>query len=362
MKDQRIESLLEYALKARIGSGIAASYGKIDDLKNGCSPHEFYLGTHSHLVGSEKVNRNSVFDLASLTKILLTTLLAMIEVEHERIDLDDSLEERLPEYVKKNPGARTITVRHLLTHGSGLPAWRPFYESLRARFGESLRTLHPAVRKAYFDACLDEVPIERGVGEKLVYSDLGFLLLERVLSDDVLESSKNLFNKIPGLQLKGIRVPSVKGEGREFVATEICPWRGLLQGEVHDDNAWSRGGVSGHAGLFGRLIDIQLWVESLFKERWVSLKTLKKFSETVSDSGGSVRAHGFDVPSREGLGSTGAFFSMNSIGHLGFTGTSLWMDLDSGDYAILLTNRVHPLRTDERIRKLRLAFHEEVRR
>ena len=362
MKQKRIESLLQYALQSRIGSGIAASYGKIDDLKNGCSSNEIYLGCHSHQSGSEKVNRNSIFDLASLTKILLTTLFTMIEVEQGRFSLDDRLAFILPDYVKKIGAASNVSLRHLLTHSSGLPAWKPFYEKLRQHFGNSLQFVHPKVRKYYFDTCVDEVDLERTIGEKIVYSDLGFLLLERILSDDLPSDARTIFSKVPGLQLGGIGFPLAQDTRSDYVATEDCPWRGLLQGAIHDDNAYSRGVLSGHAGLFGRLTDVQLWVESLFKERWVTVNTLKNFVEPVSDSMGAVRAHGFDLPSRDGAGSTGSFFSMNSIGHLGFTGTSLWMDLDSGDYAILLTNRVHPSRTDERIRKLRLAFHEEVRK
>jgi len=361
MKEKRVEALLQFALDARIGSGIAASFGRIDDIKNGVSPREFYLGRHSHESGSERVNRNSVFDLASLTKILLTTVFAMIEVERGGDSLDDRLETLLPEYVRQNEAARNITLRHLLAHQSGLPAWRPFYEKMRERFGDSLRFIRPEFRKTYFDSCMDEVRLERGIGEKIVYSDLGFLLIERILSDDFLKDSKEIFNRVPGLKLTGMEVPAEQGQGAQFVATEECPWRGRLQGAIHDDNAYSRGGISGHAGLFGRLTDVQLWVESLFQGRWVSHQTLRMFAEPVSDSQGGVRALGFDVPSRDGSGSTGKAFSMNSIGHLGFTGTSVWMDLDSGDYAILLTNRVHPSRTDDRIRKLRLAFHEEVR-
>jgi CubicO group peptidase (beta-lactamase class C family) len=143
--------------------------------------------------------------------------------------------------------------------------------------------------------------------------------------------------------------------------TENCPWRGLLQGEVHDDNAWSRGGVAGHAGLFGRLQDVQHWIEALFSGLWVSRSTLRRFADVHVDSSGARRAHGFDVPSIDGSGSTGLSFSMNSIGHLGFTGTSVWMDLDSGDFAVLLSNRVHPKRTDDRIRAVRREFHRIIR-
>ncbi|NDG84551.1 MAG: class C beta-lactamase-related serine hydrolase [Proteobacteria bacterium] len=355
MKIQKVTELLEAALRARIGSGIAASYGKIDELRNGVSPNEIYLGRHSHEPGSGLVHRNSFFDLASLTKILLTTLLAMDRVESGAVRLDSCLADLLPEYVRTNPAAGRITIRHLLTHTSGLPAWRPFYERLREKFGDGMDRLPPKVRRAYFDSLVDEVPLECGAGERVIYSDVGFLLLERALTRDLRGDAKRLFGAVPGLQLGD-------GADRQAVATELCPWRGLLAGTVHDDNAWSRGGLSGHAGLFGRLQDLQLWIEALFSGKWVSMRTLRMFTQTISDSSGAFRALGFDVPARDGSGSTGYCFSQDSIGHLGFTGTSLWLDLDSGDYAILLTNRVHPSRADDRIRKLRRAFHEEVRR
>lgn len=370
MKSRRVQALLENALRARIGSGIAASWGKIDGIRSGVSPNEIHLGRHSHEPGSGLVHRNSFFDLASLTKILLTTLLAMERVERGALRLDSRLADLLPDYVRKNPAAGAVTVHHLLTHTSGLPAWRPLYERLREKFGDDLDRVPVPTRRAFFDSLVDEVPLECATGERVIYSDLGFLLLERVLTRDLPGDAKRLYGRVPGLQLGDpgagdMQVGSLHRGGpaeRQAVATELCPWRGLLRGRVHDDNAWSRGVLSGHAGLFGRLQDLQLWVEALFSEKWVSMRTLRQFTRTVADSRGSVRAPGFDVPARDGSGSTGASFSMSSIGHLGFTGTSLWLDLDSGDYAILLTNRVHPSRADDRIRKLRREYHEEVRR
>jgi len=127
----------------------------------------------------------------------------------------------------------------------------------------------------------------------------------------------------------------------------------LLQGEVHDDNAWSRGGVAGHAGVFGSLDDVIRWMNALVSGKLVSFKTLREFSIPFMDSSGVRRGLGFDFSSHPAHSSA-------TIGHLGFTGTSLWMDLDRGRFAILLTNRVHPSREDTRIRDLRQAFHQTV--
>jgi CubicO group peptidase (beta-lactamase class C family) len=120
------------------------------------------------------------------------------------------------------------------------------------------------------------------------------------------------------------------------------------------------GGVAGHAGVFGSINDVIAWVRALVEGKIAGFATLRKFSESQSDSFGARRALGFDVPAVDGTGSTGFVFPSSSIGHLGFVGTSLWIDLDQGRFAILLTNRVHPSREDIRIRDLRRAFHQAL--
>jgi CubicO group peptidase (beta-lactamase class C family) len=149
--------------------------------------------------------------------------------------------------------------------------------------------------------------------------------------------------------------------GEKIAATEICPWRGMLVGQVHDDNAWSRGGVAGHSGAFGRLRDVKTWLKQIFSGDFIGRNTLEKFTQEAVSIDGTRRTLGFDMPSMDGSGSTGFSFSRNTVGHLGFTGTSLWVDLETADYAILLTNRVHPSRDDLRIRWVRREFHKLVR-
>ena len=319
---------------------MAVSFGRIGAGKK----VRHFLGAHSRFSDALPVGEESTFDLASLTKILATTLLCMKKVETGELLLDSRLEE-------------------LLTHRSGLPAWKPFYEAMRTRFGERLGIIPREDRIKHFNSLLDSVamesPQQRG---HVVYSDLGFLHLERLISANFEKDLMGLYGRVPGLRLhyreaSGLLVP----DQSRYVMTELCPWRGPLQGEVHDDNTWSRGGMAGHAGLFGRLRDLELWVDAIFQEKFVSLKTLREFSRVVTDSSGNRRALGFDVPALDGSGSTGFVFSPSTIGHLGFTGTSLWMDLDQGLFAILLTNRVHPGRTDDRIRLVRREFHEAVR-
>lgn len=292
---------------------------------------------------------NTRFDLASLTKILATTSLFMDFVEHHEVDLDQHY-----------PG-RPFTFRQLLTHTSGLPAWRPFYETMIQTFGpaEVLKTISISDRKKKFYSLVRQVPLEHRSGEKVVYSDLGFLYLS-----EYVESLKpdyyfcdwvkeRVWSRIEGC---GLLFRPAQKEG--IAATELCPWRGELQGEVHDDNCWSMGGVAGHAGVFGSLRDVLLWTRALVSGQLFSSETIKLFSQISEDSFGVRRAIGFDVPPFDGSGSTATVFSVNgTLGHLGFTGTSLWIDFEKRRFAILLTNRVHPSREDQRIRDLRRNFH-----
>lgn len=355
---RRIREGMERAISAGIGSGMAASFGRIDDLLAGREPLEIYAGRTSLVPGSDEVGPRTVFDCASLTKILATTLLAMKRFEEGLFGLDS-----------KPFAGLEVTPRQLLLHASGLPAWKPFYEALIREFGTGLQSVPPALRAELFFRELEAVGPEADPGLKIVYSDLGFLRLGRFLSQDLWRDCADLWFRVPGLGLhfRPVIRPALeermlaRERGESVAMTELCPWRGLLSGQVHDDNAYSLGGVAGHAGVFGSLPDLHRWIRGLFSGAFVSMKTLREFSTPWSDGQGGVRALGFDCPSSDGSGSTGRAFSSRSIGHLGFTGTSLWMDLLTGSYAILLTNRVHPDRNDVRIREFRRDFHEELR-
>lgn len=363
-----VQKLLEEAVDLRIGSGMAASFGKLSDLEKNTT-HDFYVGKTSHLASADPIQSETYFDLASLTKIIATTTLAMVKRERGLLDLDARLETLLPAECKQNPSLAPITVRSLLSHTSGLPAWKPFYEALKMIIGENLPWASLESRKHKFDSLLYKVPRENQVGEKVVYSDLGFLILERVLSPHFQKEVETIWSRIPNSKLHYRPVTCdaeteryrVKQQHLSFAMTELCPWRGLIQAQVHDDNAWSRGGVAGHSGVFGRLSDVKGWTQAVFSLAIVNQTTLHEFTREVSTPDLARRTLGFDLPALDGSGSTGFSFSKNSVGHLGFTGTSLWVDLDRGDYAILLTNRVHPDRNDVRIRALRREFHQRVR-
>jgi len=352
---KKVHEVLDQALHLKIGSGIAAAWG---DLSKGNTAHVYYGGKESHAPNALAIDPHTQFDLASLTKVVATTSLYMRWVDQKKIDLNQAF-----------PGHHhDFNFVQLLTHSSGLPAWKPFYESMHTRFGGAYELAKVSIekKKKYFYELLFSAvsePLQQKPGAKIVYSDLGFLLLSHFAEivshknfDQVVQTDvwNRIFPKGEGFRFRPIQHRSMTPG---IAATELCPWRGLLQGEVHDDNTWSMGGVAGHAGVFGTLTDVLKWMHALVEGKIASFSTLRQFSQSVYDSHGNRRALGFDQPSEDGSGSTANVFSGNSIGHLGFTGTSFWFDLDRGRYAILLTNRVHPSRDDNRIRDLRRLFH-----
>ena len=300
------------------------------------------------------------FDLASLTKPLVTTAGIMELVKTYGFDIDQNVHCLLPGF-KKNG----VTARRLLTHTSGLPPWRPYYIELSK--------MDWAKRKDALTQRLFDEPLVQKPGEVVLYSDLGFMILSRIIEAVSGMSLDRFFYETvcSPLGLESLFfVPEFFPDGhlepdhRDFAATEICPWRkAMLKGAVHDDNAYAAGGVEGHAGLFGDAggIHALLWeMLSVFSGRKKSVvfqrDIVKAFFKTATDP---ARATGFDMPARTGA-SCGNYFSKNSVGHLGFTGVSFWMDPESEAIVILLTNRVHPSRDNERIRKFRPEIHDAV--
>jgi CubicO group peptidase (beta-lactamase class C family) len=374
----RIQNLLTHAAESKIGSGSAAAWGKISELSDiGFTHAEVFAGTTSHLFPQSPVGAETFFDFASLTKILATTSLFMIFSERGWCDLDQPLHELDSELVRQYPHLADITLKHLLTHTSGMEAHRNFFEKLHAHYGHRLPTISVVERNEKMIDLALSVPLEREPGEKAVYSDLGFMCLahlaERIFARFlpvgpapdfnelvqklVWSKFKNTLHFRPVVRSALGEVAHLEFTAEEIAATELCPWRGLLVGQVQDDNCWSAGGVGGHAGVFGTLNDARAWTQALMNGQFATRTTLRKF---LTEQPGIRRTLGFDMPSVDGLGSTGFSFGANTVGHLGYTGTSLWIDLDRGVYAILLTNRVHPSREDIRIRALRQRFHEEV--
>jgi CubicO group peptidase (beta-lactamase class C family) len=328
------------------------------------------------------------FDLASLTKLFVMSAAARL-AERGALDIDASASRWLPVLGGAKAG---VTVRHLLAHASGLPAWRPWHEAVaRDPLGRSAflppgerpgpEALVPAFRRGreLVEAALAAEPLEAPAGARAIYSDVGFVALgnllerlvgaplDRLVSEEVLEPLElGLTFFLPGLDPPRAQVLRT---GSAFVATRRAPARGgeVLCGAVDDDNAWALGGVAGHAGLFSTAEDVarfgQGWLDALAgRTRWLSAATAERFVARDATPG-SERALGWDTPAREGS-SFGARLGrgrLGAVGHLGFTGTSLWLDRDRELVCALLTNHVHPDGADRaRMKAFRARFHDSV--
>ncbi len=308
------------------------------------------------LAQKRPMERDAVFDLASLTKPLATAAAMVVLVQEGRLGLHTCLEEVLPGAVA--PDKAEITMDMLLRHTSGLPAHRAFHTIVADR-------ADPA--RALIDAVLAE-PLENSPGSRQVYSDLGFMLLCHVI-ETVTQQPLDQFVRDRVYSPLGIRdlffihlgTKDVPKDRNRLVSTWNCPWRGrVLTGEVEDENAWAAGGVQGHAGLFGDAGSIyRICLEILHGLEQKSTRVIdpRVLAGFVKKYPGQTMVAGFDTPSLSNS-SSGRYFSQNAVGHLGFTGTSFWMDTASGLMVILLTNRVHPCRSNEKIRKFRPAIHD----
>ena len=288
---------------------------------------------------------HTLWDIASLTKVVGMTTAMMQLSESGRVLLDAPVQRYLPEWT--GPRKDLVTVRQLLTHSSGLPAWRPLYTEASTPEG---------ARQLVLEAQLDTAP-----GTRYVYSDLGAILLgmivERV-SGESLDGylTRHVFGPL-GMQETRYRPPA---EWLPRIApTEVDPWRGRhIRGEVHDENASRLGGISAHAGLFSSAHDLSRFARALLAggsldgHRVVRATTLREFTR-VQDPRLSHRALGWETPN--GINSAGRLLRRPAFGHTGFTGTSIWIDPANDRFVILLTNRVNPSRARTGIAAVRQA-------
>ncbi len=306
-----------------------------------------------------EADEETIFDLGSLTKPLVTALAMMRLVDKEQVDLDRPIAEILPGDCPDDKAG--ITSRLLLCHAAGFPAWRDYYRRLE--------DVKPEERKSLCRTWILNEPPAYAPGKGSIYSDLGFMLLEWVVEEaaglELGRHVESLFFEPLGLErtflFRTASAPCFNKE--EFAATERCPWRGrTLQGEVHDENAFALGGYSGHAGLFGTAGEVFILAcllrDHLLGERndLFFPETVREFFQGQSKIPGCGRALGWDMPSDKGS-AAGHHFSRKSVGHLGFPGTSLWMDLERDVQVVLLTNRVHPSRENRLIQGFRPRIH-----
>lgn len=311
----------------------------------------------------QRMTEDTLFDVASLTKPLATTMAVMALVAEGKMEIDQKLGDLLR--LDKNDPKAAITLRQLLSHSSGMPAYRPYFERLR---------VHPSEeRKRILRQWLLDEPLVAGPGEVSLYSDLGFMLLEWVIEQTAGQTlDRFVWSRIYqplGLMLTGFRPLHSRNrpEPGVIAATEDCPWRQkVLCGEVHDDNAYAVGGVCGHAGLFSTAEELHRLLKMILKACQGTVNAgifreglISTFLERQKRPQGTTWALGFDTPSDQGS-SAGSYFSRESVGHLGFTGVSFWMDLERGIIVILLTNRVHPSRANEKIKAFRPRIHDAI--
>ncbi len=333
------------------------------------------VGCRSIIPQISPMSKDTVFDVASLTKVIVTTTLVMKLFESGLLDIESRLSRILQTFATH--GKEQMTVRHLLSHTSGYPATVPFYKEIsRIDRGErqGIMFSRGAVEFVYneiFRFKLENVP-----GKVAKYSDLGFILLQNVL--EVLTAGKPLEKQAQDQIFQPLKLAStgfidlskVKRRGiepvHEMIApTALCPWRDkIIHGEVHDDNAWAMGGIAGHAGLFSTAEDIHRFAHQMiesYKGRGslFSKETVHKFwtvDGTVKESSWGL---GWDTPSKDNS-SSGTYFSPRAVGHLGFTGCSLWIDPEREVDVILLSNRIHPSPENNAIKEFRPAIHNLV--
>ncbi|MEQ1759903.1 MAG: serine hydrolase domain-containing protein [Vicinamibacterales bacterium] len=336
---------LEDGLAARVFPAAVVEVGTTTEVL-WCEP----FGRLTFAPDSPAVSDDTLFDLASLTKVLVTTPLAMQQHEQGVIGLDDPLSRHLPAW--SGSDRAMVTIRDLLSHCSGLPAHRPYFERLSGR---------AAFESAICSEALDVAPRTRAI-----YSDLGFILLGFLLAREG-DLDRRLATLLAQMSVAEPLLFGVPHQWRRRVApTAEDSWRGrLLVGEVDDQNAAALGGVCGHAGLFGTAAAVGACARHLLqvldgRTGAFTRTTLNTFITRRADIPDSSRALGWDtmLPTS----SCGTAMSPSAIGHTGFTGTSLWIDLERGVYVTLLTNRVHPDRVDRGIQQVRRRVHDAIMR
>jgi CubicO group peptidase (beta-lactamase class C family) len=318
--------------------------------------HRYVYGTGQLGDGiPNRPNARTIYDLASLTKVVGLTTAMMWAVQEGRIDLDAPVSRYVPAF--QGPGTDSVTVRILLAHASGLPAWRPLY-------------LLAANRPGVF-GLVDSTPLDTVPGARFVYSDLGAILLTQVIEGVYGERIDTLLSSRMFLPL-GMKStaynPPVAWLPR-IAPTEADPYRGrVIRGQVHDENAWRMAGVSGHAGIFSSGSDLLTFGEWWLSQQHgvtppsnrpgVDQEVLRAFTVEQNIPTGSGRALGWEVPTADNTGS--AFLSAGSVGHTGFTGTSIWMDPGRNVVIVVLSNRVNPTRANTKFAGVRRGVGDLV--
>ena len=339
----RLDAMARAAIADRAASGIAIAVGRWGRLV-----HLRGYGAIDWAPGSPEVTDSTLFDLASMTKVVATTTAAAMLEERGALDLDQRLAWYLPGIA--DTAKQRITVRQVLTHRAGFEAFAPLYREIRGR--------EPYLR------AIDARPLRYAPGTRTIYSDwdlvLVGLLVERLTGQPLdTWTAEHVFAP---LGMRDTRFRPDASLRPRIAVTEVDSARGHIWGEVHDPNAWAMGGVAGHAGLFGSARDLAVFAQMLLNGgeyggvRILRPETVARW--TTPAYARSSRALGWDTPSRNS--SAGRFFGPRSFGHTGYTGTSIWIDPERGLFVILLTNRVNPTAENQKHVALRRAIADAV--
>lgn len=347
-------AILEEAIAARAFPGAAYGVfykGEIVALESS--------GRFTYDSASPKIEPGTIFDLASVTKVVATTALAMLLYDRGLLSLDAGLGEILPEFVAESSAGSSdrsrVTIRSLLAHSSGLPGYARLFEQ-------------NGTPESMMDALL-HLSLETNPGTRPEYSDIGFMLLGRALEVLSGESLDSMFRReiaIPlHLETACFNPPPELRNCIPPTEDDTTFRRRIIQGEVQDENCFVLGGISGHAGLFANARDTLQFAACILAggkgpdgHQVFRPETVRLFTTRQTAPLGTTRALGWDTPSRPS--SSGKFFSNQSIGHLGYAGTSLWIDPERQLVVVLLTNRTWPDRSNKAIQQVRPAFHDAI--
>lgn len=356
----RTTAVVQWGEKTEVASGII---GGLWSLKE---PDRFYgIVTGQTRFGDQGLpcTIHTSFDVSSISKVISTAALTGALIDRRWLTWDTPVAAFFPG-IKH---LEDIKIWHLLSHSAGYVAWKPYWEEVKTACGSRAVYEVPVEQRQAImrKLVLATVPDVRP-GVKSLYSDLSSFLLGFCLEEILQESLDRAVEKSIWAEMgmehthyhRVTRHP-LKDHNPDIAATEDSAWRGgLLQGQVHDDNCWAMGGYSGNAGAFSTVGDLFKFVRAFF-QKFFNLDTVAKFSSLVKLETPTDRTFGWDTPAPQGS-MVGRFFSPHTIGHWGYTGTSLWIDLEREVAIALLTNRVHPTRENEKIREFRPKFHDAI--
>jgi beta-glucosidase-like glycosyl hydrolase/CubicO group peptidase (beta-lactamase class C family) len=346
-KFKKVDSVVERAIHDSAFPGaqlVVVKKGEIMMNKN--------FGRYDYSTDSPEVTDLTLYDIASLTKVVGTTTAVMKLFDEGKINLDEKIATYLPEFGTN--GKENILVRNLLLHNSGLPAWQKYYLTCNTS-SEVLDSIYNS--KLIYKT-----------GDSTVYSDFGFIVLGKII-ESITSSTLDTYLQTEFFEPLGMvnTFYNPAGEAVQRTApTELdTVWRKkLIQGTVHDETSALLGGVAGHAGLFSTASDLAVFVQMILSGgsyggvQYLKPETIKLFTERKSLN--VQRALGWDFKTLKGYTSAGNLFGNKSFGHTGFTGTSIWIDPERNLFVIFLTNRVHPARSNTKISKVRPALHDAI--